>query len=175
MGLFIDGLAILYMLFNGVLGHSRGLVDELGRLIGLVLSIIISTSQTVSVSEIILEKIHLEHWLATIIAFGSIFSIIIILIRLITRLFKIALLSKENIWINSILGFLFGMLKGYCIITVFIWVLIILPLDSWTNIVEQNSRIFHTTNHFRNSMVNFFGWEDPLNYSENFIRDMVQP
>ena len=39
MGLFIDGLAILYMLFNGVLGHSRGLVDELGRLIGLVLSI----------------------------------------------------------------------------------------------------------------------------------------
>ena len=175
MGLFIDGLAILYMLFNGVLGHSRGLVDELGRLIGLVLSIIISTSQTASVSEIILEKIHLEHWLATIIAFGSIFSIIIILIRLITRLFKIALLSKENIWINSILGFLFGMLKGYCIITVFIWVLIILPLDSWTNIVEQNSRIFHTTNHFRNSMVNFFGWEDPLNYSENFIRDMVQP
>ncbi len=175
MGLFIDGLAILYMLFNGVLGHSRGLVDELGRLIGLVLSIIISTSQTVSVSEIILEKIHLEHWLATIIAFGSIFSIIIILIRLITRLFKIALLSKENIWINSILGFLFGMLKGYCIITVFIWIIIILPLDIWTNIIEQNSRIFQTTNHFRNSMVNFFGWEDPLNYSQNFIRDMVQP
>ena len=91
MGLFIDGLAILYMLFNGVLGHSRGLVDELGRLIGLVLSIIIAAGQTVSASKIILEKIHLEPWVSTIIAFGSIFSIILILIRLITRLFKIAL------------------------------------------------------------------------------------
>ena len=175
MSLFIDGLAFLYMLFNGILGYSRGLVDELGRLIGLVLSIIIATGQTVNISKIILEKIHLEPWLATMIAFGGIFSLILIFSRLITRLFKIALLSKANIWINSILGFLFGMLKGYCIITVFIWVLIILPLDSWTNIVEQNSRIFHTTNHFRNSMVNFFGWEDPLDYSENFIRDMVQP
>ena len=175
MSLFIDGLALLYMLFNGVLGYYRGLVDELGRLIGLVLSIIIATGQTVSASKIILEKIYLEPWLATIIAFGGIFSIILILIRLITRLFKIALLSKESIWINSILGFLFGMLKGYCIITVFIWVLIILPLDIWTNIIEQNSNIFHTTNHFRNMIVNFFGWEDPLNYSQNFIRGMVQP
>ena len=48
-------------------------------------------------------------------------------------------------------------------------------IENELNIVEQNSRIFHTANHFRNSMVNFFGWEDPLNYSENFIRDMVQP
>ena len=54
MSLFIDGLAFLYMLFNGILGYSRGLVDELGRLIGLVLSIIIATGQTVNVSKIIL-------------------------------------------------------------------------------------------------------------------------
>ena len=59
MSLFIDGLAFLYMLFNGILGYSRGLVDELGRLIGLVLSIIIATGQTVNISKIILEKIHL--------------------------------------------------------------------------------------------------------------------
>ena len=175
MSLFLDGLAILYMLFNGILGYSRGLLDEFGRLVGLVLSIIIATGQTLNASQLILEKIHLDPWLAIIIAFGGIFSLILIFSRLITRLFKIALLSKSNIWINSILGFSFGMLKGYCIITVFFWVLIILPLDSWTNIVRQNSRIFHTTNNFRNSIVNFFGWEDPLNYSENFIRDMVQP
>ena len=121
MSLFIDGLAFLYMLFNGVLGYSRGLVDELGRLIGLASSIIIAIGQTGRTSKIILEKIHLEPWLVTIIAFGSIFSIILILFRLITRLFKIALLSNANIGMNNILGFLFGMLKGYCIITVFIF------------------------------------------------------
>ena len=76
---------------------------------------------------------------------------------------------------NPFLGFLFGMLKGFCIITVFVWLLIILPLDKWTNIIEQNSRILHTTTNFRSSIVSFFGWEDPINYSENFIKDLVQP
>ena len=175
MSFFIDGLAFLYMLFNGVLGYSRGIVDELGRLIGLVVSIIIAIGYTENGSKLILGEIAFEPWLAIIMAFGGIFFLILFLSRLITRLFKIALLSKANIWMNSILGFLFGMLKGYFIITVFIWVSIILPLDSWTNIVEQNSKIFLTTNNFRNSIVNFFGWEDPLNFSENFIKDMVQP
>tara|TARA_Y100001970_G_C14131401_1_gene801908 strand:+ start:769 stop:1296 length:528 start_codon:yes stop_codon:yes gene_type:complete len=175
MSLFFDGLAILYMLFNGILGYSRGFVDEFGRLIGLVLSIIIAISQTVNASKLISDSINLESWLTMIIAFGGIFSLILISCRLITRLFKIALLSSENIWANSILGFFIGILKGYCIITVFIWVSVILPLDSWTNIVVQHSSIIHTTNSFLNSIVNFFGWEDPLNYSENFIKDMVQP
>ena len=175
MSWFLDGLAFLYMLFNGTLGFTRGLVDELGRLIGLAISILVAISQTVNISNLILDKIDLEPWLAVFIAFSGVFAVILISSRLITRLFQIALLSKANIWLNSLLGFLFGMLKGFCIITVFVWLLIILPLDKWTNIIEQNSRIFHTTTNFRNSIVNFFGWEDPINYSENFIKDLVQP
>ena len=175
MSWFLDGLAFLYMLLNGTLGFTRGLVDELGRLIGLVISILVAISQTVNISNLILDKIDLEPWLAVFIAFSGVFAVILISSRLITRLFQIALLSKANIWLNSLLGFLFGMLKGFCIITVFVWLLIILPLDKWTNIIEQNSKIFQTTTSFRSSIVNFFGWEDPINYSENFIKDLVQP
>ena len=175
MSWFLDGLAFLYMLLNGTLGFTRGLVDELGRLIGLAISILVAISQTVNISNLILDKIDLEPWLAVFIAFSGVFAVILISSRLITRLFQIALLSKANIWLNSLLGFLFGMLKGFCIITVFVWLLIILPLDKWTNIIEQNSKIFHTTTNFCSSIVNFFGWEDPINYSENFIKDLVQP
>ena len=175
MSWFLDGLAFIYMLFNGTLGFTRGLVDELGRLIGLAISILVAISQTVNISNLILDKIDLEPWLAVFIAFSGVFAVILISSRLITRLFQIALLSKANIWLNSLLGFLFGMLKGFCIITVFVWLLIILPLDKWTNIIEQNSKIFQTTTSFRSSIVNFFGWEDPINYSENFIKDLVQP
>ncbi|MED5553808.1 MAG: CvpA family protein [Candidatus Neomarinimicrobiota bacterium] len=175
MSWFLDGLAFLYMLLNGTLGFTRGLVDELGRLIGLAISILVAISQTVNISNLILDKIDLEPWLAVFIAFSGVFSVILISSRLITRLFQIALLSKANIWLNSLLGFLFGVLKGFCIITVFVWLLIILPLDKWTNIIEQNSKIFQTTTSFRSSIVNFFGWEDPINYSENFIKDLVQP
>tara|TARA_Y100000748_G_C15409712_1_gene454927 strand:- start:102 stop:629 length:528 start_codon:yes stop_codon:yes gene_type:complete len=175
MSWFLDGLAFLYMIFNGILGFNRGIVDELGRLIGLFISILIATSQTVNISTYILEKIELEPWLAVFIAFCSVFILILIFSRLVTRLFQIALLSKANIWVNNLLGLFFGMLKGFCIITVFIWVIIILPLDKWTNIIEQNSRILHAATSFRNNIVSFFGWEDPVNYSENFIKDLVQP
>ena len=172
---FLDGLAFSYMIFNGVLGFNRGIVDELGRLLGLCASILVAISQAVNISAYILDNIQLEPWMAVFISFCSIFSLILIISRLITRLFQIALLSKANILVNNLLGLLFGMIKGFCIITVFIWVLIILPLDKWTNIMEQNSNIFHTATNFRNNIVSFFGWEDPINYSENFIKDLVQP
>ena len=42
MTLFIDGIAVLYMLINGVIGYGRGIVEELGRLIGLIFSIFIA-------------------------------------------------------------------------------------------------------------------------------------
>tara|TARA_Y100001978_G_C23563401_1_gene370447 strand:+ start:96 stop:329 length:234 start_codon:yes stop_codon:yes gene_type:complete len=76
---------------------------------------------------------------------------------------------------DNILGFIFGSLKGYCIIAVFIWVIIILPLDKWTMIIEQNSSIVKTTNEFRITIISFFGWEDPVSFSENFIKKLVQP
>ena len=76
---------------------------------------------------------------------------------------------------DNILGFIFGSLKGYCIIAVFIWVIIILPLDKWTMIIEQNSKIVKTTNEFRVTIISFFGWEDPVSFSENFIKKLVQP
>ena len=175
MSLFLDGLALLYMLLNGTIGFTRGLVDELGRLIGLIFSILIAISQTVNISSLILNKIDIEPWLVILLAFSSVFALILVFSRIITKLFQIALLSKANKWINSLLGFLFGVLKGFFIITVFVWILIILPIDKWTNIIEQNSRVFQISTKFRINIVSFFGWEDPINYSENFIKDLVQP
>ena len=175
MGWFLDGLALSYILFNGVIGYNRGLVDELGRLFTLVLSILIATSKTVYFSNLILKSMSIEPWLSTLIAFCLIFSTVLIFGRILTRLFKIALLSKSNIWMNNILGFFFASIKGYCIISVFFWIISILPLDKWTIIIEQNSKVVQTTNYFRISIISFFGWEDPVFYSANFLRKLVQP
>ena len=56
-------------------------------------------------------KIDLEPWLAVFIGFSSIFTVILISSRLITRLFQIALLSKANIWIIAYWVFYLGCLK----------------------------------------------------------------
>jgi len=175
MNLFIDGLAILYMIINGVIGYGRGIVEELGRLIGLIFSIFIAISQVSYFSNLIQQKINIESWLAILISFITLFFSVILLGRIITRLFHIALLSKSNQWANNLLGFIFGVIKGFFIVTVFFWILIILPLDKWTNIIEYNSRIFQTGTQFRLKIVNTFGLEDPLFHSENYIKNLVQP
>ena len=36
MGYFIDGLAVFYLVVMGMIGFKRGLIEELGRLLGLV-------------------------------------------------------------------------------------------------------------------------------------------
>ena len=87
MGWFLDGLARSYMLFNGVIGYNRGLVDELGRLFTLVLSILIATSKTAYFSNLILKNMSIEPWLSTLIAFCLIFSAVLIFGRILTRLF----------------------------------------------------------------------------------------
>ena len=88
MSWFLDGLALFYILFNGVLGFNRGLVDELGRLIGLILSILIATSKTSYLSSLILSYITIPPWQSTFISFCVIFSVVLLCGRLVTRLLK---------------------------------------------------------------------------------------
>ena len=85
MGWFLDGIALSYMLFNGVIGYNRGLVDELGRLFTLVLSILIATSKTAYFSNLILKNMSIEPWLSTLIAFCLIFSTVLIFGRNINK------------------------------------------------------------------------------------------
>ena len=175
MNWFLDGLAILYMLINGAIGFKRGLLDEFGRLTGLIFSIIISTSQATQISLIIQNTITIEPWMSMFFSFSAVFVIVLVISRVITKLFKIALLSKANKWVNNSLGFIFGLIKGFFIITVFFWFLLILPLDKWTFIIEKNSNIYHKGNQLRINIVNFFGWEDPVMQSEGYIKNLVQP
>ena len=51
----LDGFSILFILFLGYNGFNKGLIEELGRLIGLLIAILISISNTKFVSDKILD------------------------------------------------------------------------------------------------------------------------
>ena len=42
MNWFLDGLAICFLCLMGTVGFQRGLIEELGRLIGLILAVLFS-------------------------------------------------------------------------------------------------------------------------------------
>ena len=58
---------------------------------------------------------------------------------------------------------------------VFIWIMAILPLQKWSNIIKANSILAQKSNLIRINMVEFFNWEDPIALSESYLKQLSQP
>ena len=63
----------------------------------------------------------------------------------------------------------------FFIMMVFIWIMAILPLQKWSNIIEVNSIFAKKSNLIRINMVEFFNWEDPVALSESYLKQLSQP
>ena len=172
---FLDGFAILFILFLGYNGFNRGLIEELGRLIGLIIAILISISNTKSVSDKIIGIMGLDDWIIKILTFSLLFIAAITLTRLLTKMLNIAIISKNNQMMNQSLGFTFGAFKGFFIIMTILWFIALLPKQEWTSFMGKKSNISKISNQFRISLVSFFNWDDPVELSESYIKQMTQP
>ena len=172
---FLDGFAILFILFLGYNGFNRGLIEELGRLIGLIIAILISMSNTKSVSDKIIGIVGLDDWIIKILTFSLLFIATITLTRLLTKMLNIAIISKNNQIMNQSLGFTFGAFKGFFIIMTILWFIALLPKQEWTSFMGKKSNISKISNQFRISLVSFFNWDDPVELSESYIKQLTQP
>lgn len=175
MSWFLDGLAILFVVLLGIVGFKRGFIEELGRLIGLIIAILISVSNSAKLSIKLNEILPTDQWMGLFLPFSLLFTATLIGARVLTKLVHIALLSKSNQLMNRSLGFLFGGIKGGFIVMVFIWVIAILPLKKWSIIIQENSQIAQRSNKLRLEMVTFFNWEDPVALSESYLKQLTQP
>ena len=172
---FLDGVAILFILFLGYIGFNRGLIEELGRLIGLIIAILISMSNTKSISDKIVGIVGLDDWIIKILTFTLLFIATIVLTRLLTKMLNIAVLSKNNQMMNQSLGFTFGAFKGFFIIMTILWFIALLPKQKWTSFMGKKSNILIMSNQFRISIISFFNWDDPVELSESYIKQLTQP
>ena len=172
---FLDGVAILFILFLGYIGFNRGLIEELGRLIGLIIAILISMSNTKSISDKIIGIAGLDDWIIKILTFTLLFIATIVLTRLLTKMLNIAILSKNNQMMNQSLGFTFGAFKGFFIIMTILWFIALLPKQKWTSFMGKKSNILIISHQFRISIISFFNWDDPVELSESYIKQLTQP
>ena len=171
----LDGFSILFILFLGYNGFNKGLIEELGRLVGLLIAILISISNTKLISDKIIGIVGLDDWIIKTLTFTLLFIVSIVAARLLTKMLNIAILSKNNQMMNQSLGFTFGAFKGFFIIMSIVWLIALLPKQKWASLLEKNSKISIISNQFRLSMVSFFNWDDPIELSESYIKKLTQP
>ena len=174
MILFIDGLVVFFASMNGYLGLKRGFLEEIGRILGLAFSIIISFNNYLNLSEIISKWTSLNQKGVLIISYLIIFIISIQFFRLISKILQFLFISKSTKMMNKLLGALVGFFKGMIFISIFIWFFELIPNHRISKIILSESKITSQLVKIRTNVSEIFYFDKPIKESENRIEKTNQ-
>ena len=173
MVLFLDALAFLFMALNSFIGFNRGFIEELGRLIGLLLSSIIAVNLYVGFGTFLVGTLPTDPWAIFVLSFVVIFLGSLFGIRIITKLIHFMFLSKSTKWINKLLGTFFGLMKGTVMVMMFFWMFELVPNKKISNAVVNNSFSADRLIKARKNIISTFNWNDPVKKGETAINNFL--
>ncbi|MBT4736519.1 MAG: CvpA family protein, partial [Candidatus Marinimicrobia bacterium] len=117
----IDALVIFFTMAMGLIGFRRGLVEEMGRLLGLILASIFALRYYVGLGSFLMEWVPIDIWLLFVLSYIIIFSAVLLVARMLTKLIHFLFLSKSTKWANRVMGTVFGLIKGLLVVMIFFW------------------------------------------------------
>ncbi len=174
MILFLDILVIMLFIAMGAIGFKRGLVEELGRLIGLIVSSSFAWSYYTKLSIVVLNIIDINPWVVMIFSFFLIFGVVLLIMRIFTRFIHLLLLSKSTKLFNRGMGFIFGAFKAALVVMIFLWAVEIAPNDKWSKIIHEESFIASSLTDARHKLILVFNFQDPVQKGEISIQKLME-
>ena len=157
----------------GLIGFRRGLVEEMGRLLGLILASIFALRYYVGLGSFLMEWVPIDIWLLFVLSYIIIFSAVLLVARMLTKLIHFLFLSKSTKWANRVMGTVFGLIKGLLVVMIFFWMVELFPDRESTNIIMSESRMVQRLIHVRKSIISTFNWRDPVELGEKTIREFL--
>ncbi len=152
----IDALAIFFTIAMGLIGFRRGLVEEMGRLLGLIFASIFALRLYVGLGSFLMEWVPIDVWLLFVLSYIIIFSGVLLMARMITKLFHFLFLSKSTKWVNRVMGTVFGSMKGLLVVMIFFWMVELFPNRESSNIIMSESKMVQRLIHVRKSIITTF-------------------
>ena len=174
MILFIDGLVLFFASMNCYLGLKRGFLEEIGRILGLAFSIIISFNNYLNLSEIISKWTSLNQKGVLIISYLIIFIISIQFFKLISKILQFLFISKSTKMMNKLLGALVGFFKGMIFISIFVWFFELIPNHRISKIILSESKITSQLVKIRTNVSEIFYFDKPIKESEKRIEKLIK-
>lgn len=172
--LFFDLFAATYLLFLGFGGFKSGWIIELGKILGIIITLGVSIAFYVDLAEVIQKEISFDPVATLFISFFIIFALTFILTRIIIALIDQILGIRKTRFINQSLGFLFGVLKGTILIVMVLWIFELMPYQKWTDTLYNNSTIARTLRHVRDTSIEYFGWGNPIYEGKQYIKSLLK-
>lgn len=161
---------ILFIAYYGYRGFQRGLVDEVGRLIGLVLAVILANQ----FSSLLAGQLGLDSAVArTVAAFVIIFVITLMtmgfLIRAIRTVIELVLLG----WLDRMGGILFGVLKSIVVLGVLIYIMENVDFtQSFVSRLEQRSFVYRQVVAVKNGLFSALSLDSLIQDAHDRIKEL---
>ena len=118
----------------------------------MVFAVFLSMSKSTSLSNYLAITFNYESTFLLPLSYMVLVIISICIGRVITKFAHIAFLSVENRIMNHIMGSLFGMIKGGISLMIFLWLISILPLQKWTNVMSETSNLINYSKNKSNQL-----------------------
>jgi membrane protein required for colicin V production len=174
MILFLDVLASFFMVVMGSVGFRRGFIEEMGRLLGLIISTLFALNYYLDMAGLILSIVSVNTFVIMVISFAIIFALMLFITRVLTRFFHILLTSSGTKFANRSMGFLFGAVKGMIILMLLYWTVDLFPEKKWAAIIREESYLSKTFTDTRHVIIDIFHLNDPVHQGELFIQDVIK-
>ena len=172
--LFFDLFAATYLIFLGLSGFKNGWILEIGKIIGVIFALWISIGYYVDLAEVIQQEISFSPIATLFLSFFIIFTLSFILTRIIITLIDQIIGIRKKRFINQIIGFVIGVLKGTILIVMVLWTFELLPYQKWTDTLYTNSTIARTLRQVRDTSIDYLGWDNPVGEGKEYIKSLLK-
>ncbi|MFC1535851.1 CvpA family protein [Candidatus Neomarinimicrobiota bacterium] len=170
---FFDVFAVTFLLFLGINGFKRGFIIEIGRIIGLILTLWLSITYCVDFAEILQQELSIHPYFILFVSFSIIFIFTLIITRIIIDLIYQIIGLRNTGLLNQVLGFLVGSVKGTIPIILILSIFELLPIQNWTDTLYKESRIARTAKTIRDKNIEYFKLEDPVNAGKKYVKSII--
>ncbi len=160
----IIALILAFFAFNGL---RHGFIHEIARIISLIGGFICASKFNGEIQPYLAPYISNESLLVTA-SYMIVFTIVVIIISLIAQIiqkfFELILLG----WLNRLLGFLLGIIKGFLIVSLMIFIIQAIPVEmgdenSMKNRLENESIMYQICNNVKETVISGLALSNQVN------------
>ena len=136
----IDIIFLILIVLMLIHGYLKGFVEELFSWAALVLSLLAGVFLYAPGAEFIRKRAMEDvRIIPELLAFIAVFLIVIIAIKLLEKLFKGIILGAHLGGVNKILGAVFGLIEGFALTAIILFILSVQPLFDPSKVIGDSN------------------------------------
>ncbi len=151
---FFDLIVLIVVGYFVFTGLRHGLVEELFKLVGIIAAIVLAIKFMTPGAQLLASIFNANADKLGFISFIVIFILVLLAFRFAAKVVKSILKLAMLGWLDKLGGGAFGAAKGALLLSALIWLLLFLPIDSYTNNLRDNSLTFRPLENFAPQVYN---------------------